>query len=120
MVKLSRSKKKAAGLNRHVPVVEPGSIIVVDLENPREKHLGALLELSPAGLWIKGINLDSFDQWLREVVENSSQTVAAATSFFPMLRIGRITLDQSTGGIPSYEEIVLQRLGSEIKDLFYC
>src|SRR5687767_1957938 len=99
MVK-SSSKKTGAGLNRNIPIVGPGSIIVVDLENPREKHLGALLELSPAGLWIKGINLDSFDQWLREVMENSSQDVSGATSFFPMLRIGRITLDQSTGGIP--------------------
>jgi hypothetical protein len=114
-----KSKKMGAGFDRAIPVARPGSIIVVDLENPREKHLGALLELSPAGLWIKGINLDSFDQWLREV-ENSFQTVAVATSFFPMLRIGRITLDQTAGGIPSYEAIVRQRLGAEIKNLFYC
>ena len=113
-----KSKKKAAGLNRNIPVPKPGSIIVVDLENPREKHLGALLDLSPAGLWIKGINLDSFDQWLREVLEDFSQTAAVGTSFFPMLRIARISLDQSTGGIPSYEEMVRQRLGAQIKDLF--
>jgi hypothetical protein len=67
---------------------------------------------------MKGINLDSFDQWLREVQENFSQTVTVPISFFPMLRIGRITLDNGTGGIPSYDAIIRQRLGAEIKDLF--
>jgi len=46
---------------------QPASLIIVNLVNPKEKFFGrAAGALSPAGVTMRGINLDSFEDWIHQ------------------------------------------------------
>jgi hypothetical protein len=91
------------GFERH-------ALVIVNLVSPREKFFGLLLSLSPAGLTMRGINLDSFDDWIRQVVRAEEVNIDLITMFIPLFRVERIFLDEAQGSIPSYgrrfEEVV--------------
>jgi hypothetical protein len=44
--------------------MEPHSIVVVSLHTPKEKLWGELLEVSTAGVTIRGIDLSAFDDFV--------------------------------------------------------
>ena len=98
------------------------SLVIVNLVNPKEKFFGVLTALSPAGITLRGINLDSFDDWLRQLARREEPNLDLITMFVPLFRVERIFLDEPSGSIKSYgprfEEIVgmtVQRyLGSEL------
>ncbi|MEA2463935.1 MAG: hypothetical protein QOJ98_1682, partial [Acidobacteriota bacterium] len=46
---------------------EPGSLVIANLVNPKEKFFGVLRALSPAGITIRAMNLDSFDDWIHQI-----------------------------------------------------
>lgn len=79
-----------------------GALVLVTLNSPREKFWGAILELTTAGLGVRGIDLNSFDDFARLVREG--EPISASAVFFPMHRVERIELDVSSGGIPSLGE----------------
>jgi hypothetical protein len=79
-----------------------GSIVIVTLNIPREKFWGALLALTPAGASLRGIDLNSLDDFARQVREGDE--VNANIVFFPMHRIERIERDLRNGDIPSLQE----------------
>lgn len=76
-----------------------GQIVLVTLNTPREKFWGALLELSPAGVSLRGIDLNSLEDFARQV--KSGDAVSPGAVFFPMHRVERIELDARNGDIPS-------------------
>jgi hypothetical protein len=80
----------------------PGSIVIVTLNMPREKFWGALLALTPAGTSLRGIDLNSLDDFARQVRDGDQ--VSANLVFFPMHRIERIETDARNGDIPSLQE----------------
>jgi hypothetical protein len=79
-----------------------GQIVLVTLNTPREKFWGALLELSPAGVSLRGIDLNSLEDFARQV--KSGDAVSPGAVFFPMHRVERIELDARNGDIPSLRE----------------
>ena len=79
-----------------------GTVVVVSLANPREKFWGAILELSAAGLGIRGIDLNSFDDYVSLL--RAGEAYGPGEVFFPMHRVERIEADLSNGGIPSVAE----------------
>ena len=76
-----------------------GVVVLVTLSNPREKFWGSILELTPAGLSVRGLDLNSFDDFARQV--RAGEDVTPAAVFFPMHRVERIELDLRNGEIPS-------------------
>jgi len=87
------------------------SIIVVSLHSPKEKFWGELLVLNPAGITVRGIDLNSFDHFVRAINEPDGERVGFPTIFFPMNRVERISLDESTGSIPSMAELFQRKIG---------
>ena len=79
-----------------------GKLVLVTLNNPREKFWGAILALMPEGLSLCGIELASFDDLVSMVKEG--EPFSPAVVFFPMHRIERIDLDLADGNIPSLTE----------------
>ncbi len=77
----------------------PGTLILATLNSPREKFWGVLLDLSVAGITMRGIELSSFDDTAAMV--RNSDPVSATTVFFPLMRVERIELDIENGEIPS-------------------
>lgn len=79
-----------------------GCIVIVTLNMPREKFWGTLLALTPAGASLRGIDLNSLDDFARQV--RDGELVDANMVFFPMHRIERIESDIRNGDIPSLQE----------------
>ena len=92
------------------------SIIIVSLHTPREKVWGELLDVSTAGITMRGIDLNSFDDFIRQVLHPEGDPVGLPTVFFPMQRIERIALDEPTGSIPSMADLFERRVGRSLKD----
>jgi len=96
--------------------MEPHSIILVSLHTPKEKIWGELVQLQMAGVTVRGIELNSFDDFIRQILEPDGARVGLPTVFLPMQRIERIILDEPTGSIPSLSEIFEKRTGRTLRD----
>ena len=96
--------------------MEPHSIVIVSLHSPKEKLWGELLQLQAAGITIRGIDLNSFDDFVRQVLEPDGARVGLPTVFLPMQRIERISLDEPTGSIPSVAAMFEKRAGRSIHE----
>jgi len=96
--------------------IQRGAVVLIVLHAPREKCWGILDEVNHAGVFLRGIDLNSFDEWLRAIVHEES-FVGFGDLFFPMWRIERISRDESSGGIPSLREQVEQRTGRTVEEL---
>ena len=83
------------GFERH-------ALVIVNLISPKEKFFGMLLSLSPAGVTMRGINLESFDDWARQLARKEEGNIDLITMFIPLFRVERIFLDEAQGTIPSY------------------
>ncbi|HEV2884061.1 MAG TPA: hypothetical protein VGW36_04350, partial [Pyrinomonadaceae bacterium] len=94
-----------------------GAPILIVLHSPREKSWGILDEITAAGVFLRGLDINSFDDWLRALV-NDEEYVGFGDLFFPLWRVERISRDESSGGIPSLHEQLEKRTGRSIEDLF--
>ena len=92
------------------------SIVIVSLHSPREKVWGELVALNPAGVTVRGIDLNSFDDFVRQVLHPEGERVGLPTAFFPMQRIERVALDEPSGSIPSLGDVFEQKVGRSLKD----
>lgn len=81
---------------------EPQSLVIVNLVNPKEKFFGLLTALSAAGVTVRGINLDAFEDWIRQIRNREDADLDVTTMFFPLFRVERIFLDEGAGTIKSY------------------
>jgi hypothetical protein len=93
-----------------------GSAVVVVLHSPREKCWGLLDQISQAGVFLRGLDLNAFDDWLSAVV-HEEPFVGFGDLFFPMWRIERIAKDEAAGGVPSLCEQVERRTGHKLEEL---
>jgi len=91
----------------------PQSIVILNLVNPKEKFWGMLLSLSPVGVTLRGINLDSFDDWVRQLAREEEQILDLVSMFVPLFRIERIFLDEAVGTVPSYSDYFQQVVGMQ-------
>lgn len=91
-----------------------GRIVLVSLNTPREKFWGALLEVSPAGLSLRGIDLNSLEDFARQV--KSGEPVTPGAVFFPMHRVERMELDARNGDIPSLCERFFSKTGRQFPE----
>ncbi len=94
----------------------PGSLVLVTLNNPREKFWGMVLSLDQAGACLRGIDLCSLDDFSRLV--KSGEAASATVVFFPMHRVERIELDARSGEIPSLAEQFAAKAGIEADKFF--
>jgi hypothetical protein len=88
-----------------------GAIVLATLNNPREKFWGAILNLTPAGLSVRGIDLNSFDDFVQMI--RSGEPVTPNAVFFPMHRVERLELDVHSGSIPSLCERFAAKTGRD-------
>ena len=55
------------GSRLRAQLMDPHSIVVVSLHSPREKVWGELLDINPSGVTLRGIDLNSFDHFIRQI-----------------------------------------------------
>jgi len=87
----------------------PGAIVLVTLNNPREKFWGAIVELAAAGLSIRGLDLSCFEDSASML--HSGEAFDPNLVFFPMQRVERIELDAAAPGIPSLAQRFASKTG---------
>ena len=97
-------------------VFAPGTAVLVTLNSPREKFWGVLLEVSPAGISLRGLNLNSFEDFVHLV--RAGEAASPAAVFFPMHRVERMEADEHSGDIPSLKERFQEKTGRPLAYLF--
>ena len=94
--------------------VTRGAMVVVHLANPTEKFWGVLERLEGVGVTFRGISLDSYEEWVTELVRREPSGLGLATMFVPLFRIERIFLDEQVGAVESYCQRFERRVGSPV------
>ena len=85
--------------------------MLVTLNSPREKFWGAILDISPAGISIRGLDLNSFEEVTGML--RSDERVLPATVFFPLNRVERMELEITDGPIPSLSDRFISKSGRQ-------
>ena len=93
---------------------EKNALIILNLVSPREKFFGVLTALSAAGITVRAINLDSFDDWVREVARGEESDLDLITMFVPLFRVERVFLDEPAGAIRSYAQRFEDAVGAPL------
>lgn len=94
--------------------VQPGRLVVVHLQNPREKYWGVLLERPGAGVWVRGMDLGAAECWLQSRVSSVEDRPFLFTVFFPLHRVEKVALDEPAGELPSFGSLMEARAGSPL------
>ena len=96
--------------------MEINTIVIVSLMAPKDKIWGQLLSLENAGVTVRGLELDSFDDFIRQIVNQEEVTVGMATVFYPMHRVERIAWDEPSGSLPSLSDRFRDKVGISIQE----
>jgi len=113
MVEANLNKTEEVG-NR-AKGIQPGAIVILVLHSPREKCWGMLDEISAAGIFLRGLDLNAFDDWVRTVMHDEP-FMGLSDQFFPMWRVERISRDERAGGVASLAEQFEQRTRRSISE----
>lgn len=97
-------------------MVNPGTPVLIVLHSPREKYWGLLDEINGAGVFLRGLDLNSFDEWIRSVIHREP-FIGVGSMFFPMWRVERVAQDESVGGVLSLCAQAEQRTGFGLEEL---
>lgn len=95
--------------------IRSGDIAIVTLHSPREKALGVVREIGPAGVFIAAIELGYFEDWSRSIASGEPY-LPMEESFFPLWRVERISLDTGAADAPSFAEQFESRTGMKLQD----
>lgn len=85
-----------------VPSIEVGSLVVIHCTNPREKHWGLLIRMDGLGVVLRGLDLESVEDWLAQERSGGDPLIAPSTFFVPTHRIVRLDLDESGPVVAGY------------------
>jgi hypothetical protein len=94
---------------------ESGEIVNVYLHTPREKVIGILGELNAAGISIRGIDLEYYDDWI-SAISSGEQHLSMSDYFFPMWRVERVIRDAAEGDLPSMADRFEERTGRRLSE----
>jgi hypothetical protein len=92
------------------------ALVIVNLISPKEKFFGVLRALSPAGVTMQAVNLDSFEDWIHQIARADEAEIEMVTMFVPLFRVERIFLDEPAGTLQSYSQRFANVVGREIAD----
>ncbi|HSB10408.1 MAG TPA: hypothetical protein VLM38_13045 [Blastocatellia bacterium] len=95
--------------------LSPGAPVIVYLHSPREKLWGILRELTAAGAFVRGIDLNTFEDWVQMIVRGE-RNMALTHVFLPMWRIERVSLDESVDDIASLADQFYSRVGLTVEE----
>lgn len=95
--------------------IEPGAPVIVYLHSPREKTWGVLRELSAAGVFVRGIDLNTFEDWVQMIVRGE-RNMGLTHVFLPMWRVERVVLDESVDDISSLADQFYTRVGLTVSE----
>ena len=96
--------------------IDPGTLVVVHCSSPKEKLWGMLLRLDEVGLQLRGLDLNSVEDWLRQELAGGDALIAPSTVFIPSSRLERVYLDQSAGPVQSFGDRYRSACGRDVRE----
>lgn len=98
-----------------MPKINANEVVIVVLHSPREKIWGIVDEINVAGIFVRGIDLNAFDDWIR-AINRDEGFFGLSDSFIPMWRVERILRDEGSDEIPSLYEQFERRTNRKIDE----
>ena len=95
--------------------MDPGDLILVHLSQPNEKFWGILERLDGVGVVMRGLSVDSFDDWMAQAASDEPPMLGLVSMFVPLFRVERIFRDEPVGPVASYAQRFEQRVGSSVE-----
>ncbi len=95
--------------------IESGEAVILVMHSPREKVWGVLDEITAAGVFVRGIDLGSFEDYITAILRHEP-FIGLCDQFFPLWRVERVMRDEASGGIPSLVEQFEQRTGQKVSE----
>ena len=96
--------------------MDVGAIVILNLREPTEKFWGVLERLDVVGVSLRGLSIESFDDWMSQAASGEAPSIAPTTMFVPMARVERIFLDEQVGVVESYCQRFEKRVGLSVSD----
>jgi hypothetical protein len=95
----------------------PGAPVVLYLREPKEKVWGILVSLSPAGVVVRGLDLTTFEDWIRQEKRGEEPLLGLVTLFYPMSRLERLEKDEGVGPVESCAERFAREVGRSVSEV---
>lgn len=96
--------------------IEKGSLVVLCCLKPKEQTWGLVIRLDACGVVIRGLDLDSVEDWLCQEKAGEASQINPSTVFVPMHRVQRIYRDESTDVFASFGDRFATMCGSDVRD----
>jgi hypothetical protein len=97
--------------------MKQGEVVIAYLHTPKERVWGKIIELSEIGLILRGLDINSFEDWCRQVAKGETG-IGLSTVMYPTYRIEKILLDEEIGGIPSFSDKFYELTNMTIDNYF--
>jgi len=94
--------------------IDKGSIVVIHCREPREKLWGMILRLDGVGVVLRGMDLGSVEDWLRQEARGEEKLMGPSTFFLPIHRISRMDLDEDQGPVRAVEGRFARQCGRSL------
>jgi len=94
----------------------PGTPVLLYLHSPRAKVFGLLVSIRDAGVVVNGLDLDAFEDWLRQEIRHEEPGLGLVTLFYPMQRVERLERDETVGGIEGYADRFRREVGRDVSE----
>lgn len=96
--------------------IEDGELVIVHCLNPKEKLWGELERLDQIGVILRGLDLNSIEDWMRQLKNENDGYISPSTVFIPMHRIERVYLDESSLSAECFADRFAASVGEDIRD----
>lgn len=96
--------------------IDVGALIIVHCREPREKIWGVLLRLDSFGLVVRGLELASVEDWLRQERAGEVGLIGPSTCLIPTHRIVPVDLDESGAVVDSYADRFAEACGRDARE----
>ena len=93
-----------------------GAPVILYLQNPKEKVWGLLISVASAGVVVRGLDLATFDEWMRQEARDDERALGPSTLFYPMHRLERMERDETLGTLLSYADRFAQMVGRTVEE----
>ncbi len=97
------------------PSIGVGSLVVLHCANPREKHWGLVIEMDNLGVVVRGLDLESVEDWLAQELRGGDALISPSTFFVPTHRLVRIDLDESGPVVTGYGDRFFREAGRDVR-----
>ena len=97
--------------------MDVGTLVLVHLVSPKEKYWGVLTGLGPAGVTLRGIDVQLFDDWARQHRPGGEPELGVTTLFVPLQRVEKIFEDARVGAVASYAERFFEMTGRDVREV---